>query len=257
MFELSENPENADWLVRVQGDQAYLQRAGSLVLERDGQSGAPALHAFGPAPPGGASLADWIQKSMQQIARAEGLLGMSNSTESLMGGEDPVRINVRLIKYPNETGRGEIVRGDPTFRPGDWIGFQVENYGRESVDVTILYVDSGYGITAVFPDSKRTTFNNVIDPGTEYTTPAQQISSETFGLERVVVIAVKSQGKPAEFTWLEQETIEQAALERGGARHPLDQLLESAAYGAEGTRGLSKSAAQSCAVRSLPLTVEE
>ena len=182
---------------------------------------------------------------------------MSNSTESLMGGEDPVRINVQLVRYADAGARGEIVRDDPTFRPGDWIGFRVENYGREAVDVTILYVDSGYGIEAVFPGSKEATFDNVINPGTEYVTDAREISSDTFGLERVVVIAVKSRAKPAEFTWLEQETIEQAALERGGSKHPLDQLLESAAYGAEGTRGITKSTAQSSAIRSVSLTVEE
>jgi hypothetical protein len=257
MFELTENPHQVDWVVRVSGGKAYLHRAGSLEIDRaGGEGGPPTLDAFGPAPSGGASLAEWITSRMQRIARAEGLLGMSNSNESLMGGEDPVRVNVQLIKYPSETSRGEAVRGDATFKPGDWIGFRVENYGRDSVDVTILYVDSGYGITSIFPESK-TPFNNVVDPGTEYTTETKQITSDTFGLERVVVIAVKSGPKPVEFSWLEQETIEQAAQERGGAEHALNQLFEAAAYNPDGVRGIKKSESQAVAIRSVSLTVTE
>ncbi len=67
-------------------------------------------------------------------------------------------------------------------------------------------------------------------------------TQDTTGREHVVLIAVPAKGPPTNFTFLAQPTLAQArgiaAKTRGGEPSPFEKLLESAAFGHGGTRGI-------------------
>ena len=72
-----------------------------------------------------------------------------------------------------------------------------------------------------------------------------QIEGNSFGLEHVVLLALKSKGQPLDFNWLSQDSIEQAratANTRSGKEHslngPLGKLFQHALFGQNTSRGL-------------------
>jgi hypothetical protein len=166
-----------------------------------------------------------------------------------------------MIKYKDEADRvGEFLTDCAELKNGDVVGFRVQNHGRESADVTILYIDSGYGVQSLFPEA-GTVANNAVHPGASSTTPQFVLEDLKPGVERVVVIAVRSEGAPIDFSWLEQPTIQQARsaldVKRGGKRHPLDKLFQTAAYGEGHTRAMRRLDLQNYSIRSISWNVSE
>jgi hypothetical protein len=131
-------------------------------------------------------------------------------------------------------------------QPGDLVAWRLKNRGRATLDVTLLFIDSGYGIKAFFPKpSQAVSGENRFVPDQTHRIGPAVVKPTTFGQEHLVVIAVKADRQPIDFTCLEQPGLE-AARERDVARgagkealgSPLGRLLQNAMYGRGKARGM-------------------
>jgi hypothetical protein len=130
--------------------------------------------------------------------------------------------------------------------PGQKVSWQITNHSRFKVDVTLLFVDSEYGIAAVFPRAGSGA-DNMIPPGGHIRTMTATTTPTTFDTDQMVVIAVKSNGQPIDFSVLEQTNLEAVRKSLRGVGDPtldspLGRLCQRALYGSGGTRGLSMDA---------------
>jgi hypothetical protein len=123
----------------------------------------------------------------------------------------------------------------PKLYADDIVEFKIRNNGPKAADVTLLFLDSQYGITAMYPEAGRL---NRIEPGGDDRLKVQ-INADTVGIERMLVISVAAEpNQPnSDFSFLQQQTL---ATRRGGPSSPLDALFEEAAFGASSTRGLTR-----------------
>ena len=118
------------------------------------------------------------------------------------------------------------------------------NRGRESIDVTLLFIDSRFGVDPGFP-RPGTSADNRVRPGGSLLVEATVNAEKTIGTEHMVVIAVRADGLPVDLACLVEPSLEDAkrstALrgngQAAGLRSPLGDLLTGAMY-AGTTRGL-------------------
>jgi hypothetical protein len=126
-----------------------------------------------------------------------------------------------------------------TVHDGDRLAVRVVNPSTQPFDVTVLYIDAQYGITAMYPDVERGELPRI--------EPAGQVqfeitaNAEPAGFERMLIIGVPvtPQSPPASFTGLAQSGLA-SAVQRGASPGGLVALFEEAAFGSEGqgtTRG--------------------
>ena len=184
---------------------------------------------------------------------------LEGPADSLAGQlERFIGIDRFVVRKRHEDRLGEPVnlsRGPITLKDGELIGFQVKNIGRAAVDVTLLFVDSGYGITPFFP-RPGTVSDNRIPPGDSITRKAK-VDAATVGLEQMLIIAMKAQGPPVDFNWLAQPTLQRARSTAAvrGDQSPLGQLLEFVSYRAGGMRGLTAQEDAACSIQMLSWNV--
>jgi hypothetical protein len=129
------------------------------------------------------------------------------------------------------------------------VAFRVRNESRLAVDVSLLFVDGGFGIAAFFPRRFRVE-DNRIPPGESITTRRVNVNARTVGWEHMVLIATRGEGQPLDFSALEQPTLETTrngddelprwlrdeALRDSG----LCRLLRTSMYGTGVTRGFDE-----------------
>ncbi len=175
--------------------------------------------------------------ALQRVARARQLVGVAAN------GADGLRMEIELLRFAPGEADGRPVTHGPQGRVlshGDEIAFRIKNHSSVSIDATLLFVDSSYGIYALFPEP-GTVDDNRLPPGGELVTPKLEVTADTSGLEQVVALAVRSTRDRVSFACLEQPSIETT---RGDAalNSPLGELLKSVVYGEGDTRGLRRSA---------------
>lgn len=122
----------------------------------------------------------------------------------------------------------------PALDHGQRLALQLANRGARPVDVTVLHVDSRYGLSVVYPLD----VGNRIEPqGTDWV-EAQIDATETTGLEQLLVIAVAAEpnAAPADFGFLAQPRLDDATERRAG--NGFAELVRNVAAG-EGRRGWS------------------
>jgi hypothetical protein len=262
-----EDRKQADWLIHVEGPDTYLAPAsGWLIREADhgGERIVPRSR-LGPAPKD-ASLRGWLGQSLEKIARARNLLSLAASeTGSALFGLDGIDIHLEMLRSTgNPNTPWQIVDWDNgrQVRPDDRVVFRVHNRGRESVDVSFLFIDANYGIEAVFPKPGFPA-DNRIEPGKSISTRPARVTPAA-APEHMIVIAIRSDvsaGERIDFSCLAQPSITQAraSVERergasGAARtldSPLGQLLQNALFGEGTTRGLDTTSLSEHALRVL------
>ena len=162
-------------------------------------------------------------------------------------------IKAEIVRYENaQDQKGATVQYDDGVNlfSGDRVGFKVSNTGTEPQDVTILLIDSGYGIHVLYPTPGAT---NRLFPGNEVIKKGT-ITAETTGLEHLVVIAVtgKPVDAPANFAFLAQPTFERSrAMGGNNLSSPLGKVLQSALYGDGNTRGFAAAEVENYQVKTL------
>ena len=120
-----------------------------------------------------------------------------------------------------------------------------------------MYVDSGYGITCLYPDPLRGELNR-LGFGDEQSIPFK-VKATTIGLESLVAIVVKSQGQPVDFSLLEQPSLSQARQRGIGEsvlESPLGQLFRTSMYGEGSTRGVPRNPVPDYGVEVLSWRIE-
>lgn len=233
--------EDADWLLRVNGKQAVLIPATGWQTGRG--SGKPPSFAVGdPADEKAFPIA--LRDRLARIARALRLIRIAAGEESGSARPGATRVTAELLRYDSpESGKATPVMpaaAGRVLRSGDTIAFRLANPSDHPIDVTLMFVDSGYGIQAIFPEP-GTVEDNRLFPGQERITPKVTVTADTVGAEQVVAIAVKASRERVDFSCLQQEALEQTRGTRALGESPLGNLLVEAMFGeGGGTRGLKR-----------------
>jgi hypothetical protein len=194
------------------------------------------------------------------IARAQNLIAVAQSTRhdsSAVSSQsdtesDLPRIRVDLVKCSGKNDKlGQLVPlkgSELALRPGDWIAFRVTNLGSGPVDFTLLFVDSHFGITPIFP-TRFGVSNRLEGSGNPqarpFQTKAYRVNDKTLGHEHLVAIAVPSTSpdEHADFTFLAQSEVgaQQRSADPNAARSfdsPFGRLMRNAMFADGGKRGL-------------------
>jgi hypothetical protein len=193
-----------------------------------------------------------LEKSLVTIVGALNLHALAEDTiDSAGSNEDSkVRLDVRLEKKPASEDGFSPVQNESSLKltDKDRVKVVVHNKGPLPVDVTVLYIESGFRIISYFPTLREAMsgkYNNRVESNksAEVTIP---INDRTVGREELIVIGMVGDPKlPAQnFAFLQQDGLQQAreteAQTRGAARSmfktPLGELVAKARYGG-GTRG--------------------
>lgn len=183
-----------------------------------------------------------LDRTLRALNKASNLLALAGRLggEADAGGLD---VRLELKHYPKDANaQPEVLPLErlPTLPAGGKLQFRVTNNGRLPVDFTLLFVDSAFGITSIFPKSFAA--DNRLKAGGSWQSDAFPVTADTIGREHAVLIAVESGDTPISFAFLAQASLEAAhrVFERGGARKPSpsEEFLQSAAFGGP-TRGLA------------------
>ena len=178
-----------------------------------------------------------LENMLFQIARVRTLLEVSAALPAT--GFEPLDVRIDLTTPADAgprrarcdpQGPSTSTRPRPEALPGlrqcDVLGFTIENTGTSAEDVTVLYVDSLYGITPLYPTSPET--DNRLIPGAlwSHRWSVTTIGSTT-GLERILVLSVPARGgfDRVRFTELMQPHL---AIRSPSSQHPLMALLDDA-----------------------------
>jgi hypothetical protein len=266
LIEAAPTPAAAKWLLRLDSldsDQLYLVPASGWLLS-DGSAKPPTRGEtpanlpplFGPVPAGKERMS-WFKDRLARIARVRNLLAIATQpARSTRDSALDVKFKLELLRFRNEADKtGAAVTRGPrgtVLYDEDEVRIRVTNESRDPIDITLLLLDSQYGISPLWPES--VTVDNRVQPNKSINID-KQISNRTVGLEHVLVIAVKGKDvqEYARFGFLAQPSIEKATRElaattRGtqkkSTESPLGELLLRAAYGQGQTRGMKTSSAK-------------
>ncbi len=237
-------PDRAEWVIHSEANQVTLIPMGPS--RRDD---ATTPRVVGPVAIDG-ELPGWLDDHLTRIARARNLLRLAAALQD--EGGDTLQLTVELVRFPPDLpARAENAVRVPwtgeglRLTTGEQFAVRIRNQGQVAVWATILYIDSGHGISAFFPRSDR--IDNRIGPGEVFTSPRAKVVDRTLGLEHVVVLAVKADidQDGVDFTWLCQPTLEKARSElRRDSEQAFDsphgRLLQRALFALGGERGLRR-----------------
>lgn len=141
------------------------------------------------------------------------------------------------ITFVRPTGTGTCLHGQ------DKVQLSVSNNGNRPFDLTVLYIDSRFGVTPMFP---RNGAVNRVEAKASVFVPLE-ITDDVTGIERLVVIAIESPAArlgSIDLSFLAQPTLETVEQRRDGPLAAEDEaiaLFRSAGFG-EGltTRGAAR-----------------
>jgi hypothetical protein len=226
----TDRAEEADWFVRVVGDEVALIPASGWMGTKPGAA-AEVPQAFRVGRLGEEALSETLGAAVQRIARARNLMRLTQGPPA----ERSLGLGLRLeaVRYDSaDSSEGRLVRygaSGPLLTSGEHVQFRITNTGTRSLDVTLLFLGSDYGIQTVFPN-KDQDLDNRIGPGEAASTGRYRVDDNTLGNEQVVAIGVAVNGPRVNFALLEQPGLD-ALTTRGGVETPLMRLLERTLYG--------------------------
>jgi hypothetical protein len=243
LVQMQESSADAHWLVQTTGRNAYLVPSSGWSVAASPSSENPAIRVpgseYGPFALDDEEQLKRLATNIGAIAKAQNLLRLAPPPDGskLISGPVNVHLDVRRHEsLDDKVGKSiDFSTGAPTINPGELIGFHVTNKGRSRIDVTLLYVDAGYGITPWFPAGNEV--GNRLSPGETLGPPfiaRADITAETTGLEHLVMIAVEANGPPIDFTWLAQPGV---VRQRGDSPFRDFNDLLTFAVARDGTRG--------------------
>ncbi|HTQ37407.1 MAG TPA: caspase family protein [Pirellulales bacterium] len=248
LCQFADNPQAAQWIVQLRDTKLMLLSKDAAEIRGKLPEGVSRFSIPDDQP------VPAIVRDMTRIARAQNLLNLTAAQQAAGGvdatGGDPSHPNVdlKIMRFKSKTDRQgveiELTKGPLTLITGDHIGWQMTNRGPTDVAVSLLYIDAGFGIQAIYPRPGSGTDNMLTKHGGAHTTKAATITANPVGTEHVVLIAVPRlpEHQAPDFSFLEQESL---PLARGAddpvnasLESPLGRLLKNAMYGTGGTRGL-------------------
>lgn len=197
-------------------------------------------------------LADEVATAVTRAIKVERLLRVSASagvgelSRSLETKIRVVRSDAKAVpitgsqvqcRQQRTSGRRQSSGMQACLRDGDLVEVEVVNNGSQSIDVTVLYVDSHFGIKPMFPQDGAV---NRLEPGA-VTRPRLTIRDNTLGLERLIVLGVEVPSRHSERTdlsFLEQSAPPAVTVTRGDASiASAMQLFRDAGFAEHRSRG--------------------
>ncbi|MFA7242236.1 MAG: caspase family protein [Sulfuricellaceae bacterium] len=188
-------------------------------------------------------LADTLQTSFQKIAKVINLLRLSSQMAS-----NPIAGNLELKLLHQKAGSRNITEvhagAIPSFKAGDKLTLALKNNHPRPVDVTVLFVDSEYGVSLMHP-SYPGDANRIEAAGKNDTLVEVELNADTLGQESMIMIAVEAepQALMADFSFLTQTSLDRTrgAGLGGEADDGVHELFQQAGFGGTITqRGASK-----------------
>ena len=245
LVELTDDLRTASWFVRPDGNDLLLNPADRWrQAASDDSAEMPEFSTRNsfriPRNATGPEESRELRDALQRIARAENLIHLAADTGShcdLNESGDELDFALQVHGFGPGGRLDEPLASPIRVRGGDRLQFVVDNRGWQAIDVTLLYVDSRFGITAIFPSPKYNEINR-IDAGQKRPLPTVRVNDSTKDYEWLVVIAVAARGQPVSFADLEQPTI--PATRSRGRRMPLSDLLDNALYAHGNARSMNR-----------------
>lgn len=184
---------------------------------------------------GSEKLMDAIRDSLHRVAKATNLLKLARTSHDAFGSL-ALTMSARRAGDAEFTPIKEATR--QSFADGDLLKFEMYNVSRTPIDVTMLFVDSRWGITPVYP--LQSGVSNRIESGGRDVVEGTVNSTGTIGIERVLVIAVPADRDVAraDFSFLAQSTL--PVLRSGVGRTDLHELLARAGFHGGRSRGFDR-----------------
>jgi hypothetical protein len=184
-----------------------------------------------------------LRTALHAASRATNLMRVATTLSSTaVAGQ----LKLTLHHVP-ASGAESIITGasTPRLKPGDRVRITLENNGRTAIDATVLYLDSKYGISVMYPHEPGA--SNRLEAGAKAQPVEIEITDSTLGTERLAVIAAEArrQGDRADYSFLAQPTLPSEVVTRG-MRGPGDdppappeanQLFRDAGFAEFTTRG--------------------
>ena len=194
--------------------------------------------------------------ALNRIARAENLKRVAAGAMPL-GDEGRVRLDVKM-RWRKPGDQMEPVNWPaPTVTAfnEDRLSIDLKNPGKVAVDVTLLYVSSDCEIKAMYP---RPGDLNRLGPGNSVSLP-MEFENDADAQEHLVVIAVRGQGQPIDFTLLAQPKLPRArgAVVNRPLKSPLGRLLSRGMFGEGRARGLDAGDVDDCRMSLIPFDVRK
>jgi hypothetical protein len=251
--------QSADWILSAVGNDVRLAPASGWKVDTAQAADTAAVQgAFrvGEATP---AFSDFLAQTIDRVVRARELMKLATAPGA---SESSVSLQVDLLRYKDANDRvGTPVTVSTQGRvlhAGDRVAFRLTNTGKTAADVTLLFLDSQYGIDPIFPRRDAESDSRL---AIKQTVVTQQftVNADTVGWEHVIAIAVETAPARTDFRYLAQPSLEQVrgdAASRGG-RSPLQDLLERAVFGAGATRGLGDSDIGKYAMKMLTWRTEQ
>jgi hypothetical protein len=263
LAERARSIESADWTVIATGDAVSLAPASGWRI--DARRPAEADNTSSPFFVGRATptLVDRLAETAGRIARARALMNVATAPAS---PDTDVNLAVTLLRYHDEKDRAgtavPLASGGRVLYRGDRVAFRARNMGKSAIDLTLLFLDSQYGIQAMFP-RRDAESDGRISPGREIVSDAFTVDDTTVGWEQMIAIAVAAGPVRTDFRYLEQPSLElTAARNTAGVRgttltrSPLQELFDSAVFGQGTTRGLEPAELRKYAIKMLAWRTE-
>ncbi len=245
-IELTGPTDNAEVVLRLQDGNLWLLDPGAELVTT-GPRKTPSIAVTNTA-----ALTSVAKTHLQPLAKALNLLRL---TAQLSEAASALKLEVQLWRKAQGAADFQEIESkpgvEPTFNPGDKLKVTFKNGGKAPLDVTVLFIDSRYGITAIHPTGGDHNRLNPGDSGKE----EGDINADTSGRERMLIIAtrVETEMPWSNFTHLAQagipETVKEGPKEpatRGSTRGEVlaveDTLLRAVfGQGAITQRGFSPS----------------
>ncbi|MBV8591012.1 MAG: hypothetical protein JO212_13335, partial [Acetobacteraceae bacterium] len=244
--------EPADVRLLIAHDRLWFLPSSSASSPAD-LSGNPSVEAAGSPE----AISSRIAEALFKIARVHTMLeaGTALGAADQLGFE--VSMSLRRAHYGDAPRPPNCAEAEsekpvplalsvvPELRQCDVVDLQIRNVSDTPIDVTALYIDSAYGVTALYPkdadEGNRIVAGGVKRLPIEIRTLDAKGRTTTAGIERVLFIAVKVRpgSQMVSFRFLEQPSLpvtkSDALQKRGLQAASLIELLEQAVY--EPTRG--------------------
>jgi hypothetical protein len=173
-----------------------------------------------------------LDDSLQTIAK---VLNLSRLVDAMPGGRmaSQLRMSLYVTRAPSGNKQPLNNHSIEELHAGDALYFEIENTAPLPVDVTLLFIDSQYGIRPLYP---KPGFSNRIER--RLSIQLGSIDTETVGIERVLAIAVESPSNSPQidFSFLAQKRLPKertalASLGRGDDRVAIKELFVESGFG--------------------------
>lgn len=194
-------------------------------------------------------LAKTILYRLEPVANALALLRFSREIATAEFGQD-LSITLDVCRRGEHHGAQTCsktpdviehygVTDAPILYDGDKVTLHIQNRTRQPIDLTLLIVDSQYGIQSLFPLSGE---SNRLQPNDRIDDLTLDINAETVGPEQLLFILAPGTGEMADFSFLAQQGLGRRGLETSGdiSRATISDLFQDRRFGSHQLRGAKR-----------------